>query len=201
MKSKLSLNLITSVAMMFCVIQAQAQSAGTSKTENSGFAAGRHADGGTGVRKAQSNTTTSTSGDNATGGSGGTSSSSSTIGNGGTATAGSGVNASSIGTGGSSAGTQNSSDSTAASTTGSGSSASASGPSGSSASHSSGSTAEPSGGLRDMHATMLEMKLGHMEKAVLLDNRKRRKIENNLNIVMNPDGGRSIDLPLYLVWR
>ena len=54
---------------------AQAQTAGTSAgstTENKAMAAGRHADGGTGVRKAESTTTTDTSGSAASGSGGST---------------------------------------------------------------------------------------------------------------------------------
>jgi hypothetical protein len=127
----------------------QSSTSGTSTTESSGFAAGRHADGGTGVRKAQSATTASTGG--TSGGSSVTSDqsgnlSSSTAGTGGSATAGSGVSASSVGTGGSSAKTEGNSGSNATSASGPGASAKATGPSGTSTSDSSGSSADPAPG-------------------------------------------------------
>lgn len=65
MTPKLRMSLLAGIAAVVATLGAQAQTIGadgTSTTESSGFAAGRHADGGTGVRKAESSTTTSTSG-------------------------------------------------------------------------------------------------------------------------------------------
>jgi hypothetical protein len=150
MTNRLTSSLIAGALLLGTVVGVQAQTAGTSgtsTTESSGFAAGRHADGGTGVRKAQSSTTTSTGGEaNSSATQSGSANSASTVGTGGSATAGSGVSASTVGSGGSSAGTQSSEGSTATSSTGTGASATASGPSGTSSSGESGSRADPARG-------------------------------------------------------
>lgn len=148
MKTRLGMSLLAGAMALAASTTLYAQGAtsgSTSTTDSSGFAAGRHADGSTGVRKAQSSSTTSTSGVS-TGGTSSAAGSSSTSGSGGSATAGSGVSASTLGTGGSSAGTQNSTGGTATSATGTGSSATATGPSGRSTSSSSGSSADPAPG-------------------------------------------------------
>jgi hypothetical protein len=144
------IGILAGALALAATVNVQAQTAGTnadSTTDSKAFAAGRHADGGTGVRKAESSTTTSTGG-SATGSTagGGSAESSSTAGTGGSAAAGSGVSASTVGTGGSSAGTQSNDGSTATRSSGPGASATASGPSGTSSSDQSGSKADPARG-------------------------------------------------------